>query len=61
MKMYQIVERNGKRKETYMIGFDSDSDLSNWISGRISSHGPSYSIVAWSLTADGYGYINLEI
>lgn len=60
MKMYQVVERSGKKKETYMIGFNSDAELSYYIQGKENNHGSNYSIVAWSITSDGYGYINLE-
>lgn len=61
MKMYKIVEHINGKSETYMIGFETEKELSSWLNGkRLWINEKKDSIVAWAINADGNGYINLE-
>jgi len=61
MKIYQVAEIKGKHKETYMMGFETDAEMSRWLDGkRAFEDERKYSITAWSLTSEGFGYINLR-
>ena len=61
MKMYQVVEQGKGIRETYMMGFESEAELTHWLNGKRSMQDENkYSIVAWSMTADGHGWVDLE-
>ena len=62
MKMYQVMEIGKGIRETYMMGFETDADLTYWLNGKEAWHDDdkTYSIVAWSLTAEGFGWVDLE-
>ena len=61
MTMYQIVEHDKKLNKTYMMGFDTEAELSSFLNGRQEmSEDKNYSIVAWKVNNEGYGYIDLE-
>ncbi len=60
MKIYQVLEIKGKSRELYTMGFATDSELTHWLTGkRAVEDERKYSIVAWSITPDGNGYIHL--
>lgn len=61
MTMYQIVEHDKNRHETYMMGFETETELSNHLHGKEAmAEYKKYSIVAWKIRNDGTGYIDLE-
>lgn len=61
MKMYQIVENISGKRETYIIGFETEKELSNYLNGKqLCINEKKDSIVAWKVNSDGYGYIDLE-
>ncbi len=34
MTIYQVMEINGKNKETYTIGFETEKELTCWLNGK---------------------------
>ena len=61
MKLYQVVEINGKHKESYPMSFESDAALTRWLEGKKAIEDErKYSINAWSISSDGYGYIDMS-
>lgn len=61
MKMYQVAEIKGKHMAAYMIGFQTEQGMTAWLNGkRAFENERTYSITAWELNAEGYGYVALE-
>lgn len=61
MKLYQIVERNGRKQETYVMGFETEAELTRWLRGKEAMQDErTYTILAWSIGSEGQGYIDLE-
>lgn len=61
MKMYQVVEHIGGKNSTYMIGFETEKELTAWLTGKRKwIDEKKESIVAWNVREDGAGYIDLE-
>ena len=61
MPMYQVVESVNGKHETYMIGFETEAELTKYLNGkRIWINEKKDSVMAWKVNADGTGYIDLE-
>lgn len=61
MKMYEIMEQNGRKMTTSIQGFETEKELTAWLNGkRAMEDEKKYSIVAWIITSEGHGYIDLE-
>lgn len=61
MTMYQVVEHIGGKNETYMVGFETEKEMSNWLNGkRIWINEKKDSIVAWKISPEGFGWVDLE-
>ena len=61
MKMYQVVEINGKRKESYTMMFESDAEMGRYLENkRAFEDERKYSITAWNIKSDGYGCVILS-
>lgn len=61
MMMYQVVEHVSGKNETYMIGFETEKEMSNWLNGkRLWINEKKDSIVAWQINEEGRGWIDLE-
>ena len=61
MTIYQVSEIRGKRKASYMMGFETERELAAWLNGkRAFENERTYSVTAWAVNAEGYGYVNLE-
>lgn len=60
MTLYQIVEIKGRKHETYVLGFETEQELTHFLNGKRAMEDESrYSVVAWKFTRE-YGYIYLE-
>lgn len=60
MKMYQVMEQGEGIRDTYMMGFETEEELTNWLEAKKGWHGNKYSIVAWRVNSEGFGWIDLE-
>ena len=61
MRMYQVVESKGRKRETYMMGFSTNAEMTSWLNGKRSMEDENkYSIVAWDVTNRNEAYINLN-
>ena len=61
MTNYQVVERINGKNETYLIGFETEKELTYWLNGkRLWINERKDSIVAWKLGTCGEGYIDLD-
>ena len=61
MTNYQVVEHINGKNETYLIGFETEAELTYWLNGKRNwINERKDSIVAWKLGPCGEGYIDLE-
>lgn len=61
MTMYQVAEYINGKCETYMIGFETEKELTSYLNGKRNwINEKKDRIVAWKVNADGFGYIDLE-
>lgn len=59
--MYQVMENVGGKRETYMLGFETEKELTSYLNGKRNwINEKKDSIVAWSVNAAGYGYVDLD-